>query len=161
VKKALALTKHANCFGCQLQLEIPIRDLMVVSSTWPMPSRDVIIGAYRDLYRAGLRAVQYSSPARYTIRDRLRRAFRECPIQDFEPQRITNTLEFLEGARKSNGLEHHVLRNLLMVWYYEPFQWMKRKDSRDTQDLVARVRAYDSFHHTLRMLNESMGLCLR
>jgi hypothetical protein len=38
---------------------------------------------------------------------------------------------------------------------------MKRKEARDTPDLVARIRAYDGFHHTIRMLNESMGLCLK
>jgi len=105
--------------------------------------------------------VQYSSPARYTIRDRLRRAFRECPVEDFEPQRVANTLEFLDGARKSNGLEHHVLRNLLMTWYWEPYQWANRRDYKDIPDVVARMRAYDGFHHTVRMLNETMGLCLR
>lgn len=126
-----------------------------------MHSRHVIRTAYRDLYKAGLRAVQYSSPARHTIRDRLRRAFRECPAEDFEPQRIANTLEFLEGARRSNGLEHQVLRNLLMVWYWEPFQWMNRKDYKDIPNLVGRMRAYDGFHHTIRMLNETMGMCLK
>lgn len=126
-----------------------------------MIPKDVVIATYRDLYRAGLRAVQYSSPARYTIRDRLRRAFRECPVEDFEPQRIANTLEFLEGARKTNGLEHHVLRNLLLVWYGEPYQWWNRVNHKDAPDLVARIRAYDAFHHALRMLNESMGLCLK
>ncbi|KIW01804.1 uncharacterized protein PV09_06660 [Verruconis gallopava] len=126
-----------------------------------MASKEAIIGAYRSLYRSGLRAVQYSAPARYTIRDRLRRAFRECPIEDFEPHRIANTLEFLDGARKSNGLEHKVLRSLLMTWYFEPYQWAKRGNARDKVDRVARMRAYDCFHHTLRMLNESMGLCLK
>lgn len=138
------------------------RHLTTIStSTSSMTSRVVLRNTYRDLYRAGLRAVQYSSPARYTIRDRLRRAFRECPIEDYAPQRIANTLQFLEGARQSNGLEHHILRNLLMVWYWEPYQWMNRKDYKDIPDLVARMRAYDGFHHTLRMLNESMELCLK
>lgn len=126
-----------------------------------MPAKHQIVSAYRDLYRAGLRAVQYSSPARYTIRDRLRRAFREAPIQDFEPPRIANTLEFLEGARTYTGLEHHVLRNLLLVWYYEPWQWQERRKAKDIPETVLRMRAYDGFHHTLKMLNESMGMCLR
>ena len=126
-----------------------------------MTSKHVVIAAYRNLYRAGLRAVHYSSPARYTIRDRLRRAFRECPMDEFEPARIANTLEFLEGARASNGLEHHVLRNMLLTWYWERYQWKNRTDMKDVPDMVGRMRAYDGFYHTLAMLNESMGLCLR
>jgi hypothetical protein len=126
-----------------------------------MPSKHELVSSYRNLYRAGLRAVQYSTPARYTLRDRIRRAYREGSAADYEPHRIANTLEFLEGARNSTGLEHHILRNLLMVWWWEPLQWSKRKDARDERDLVARLRAYEAFHHTLKMLNESMGMCLR
>jgi len=124
-------------------------------------SKQDIIKAYRNLYRAGLRAVQYSAPARYTLRDRLRRAFHASSSSDFDQQRILNTLEFLNGAAKTTGIEHHIVRNLLMVWWYEPFQWKIRHNSSDRTEVAFRSRAYDHFYHTLRMLNESMGMCIR
>ncbi|KAF2428967.1 DUF1763-domain-containing protein [Tothia fuscella] len=125
------------------------------------PVHNEIITAYRALYRTGLRAIQFSSPARYVLRDRLRRAFRVAPVTDFEPQRITNTLEFLNGAAQSTGMEHHILRNLLMVWYWEPESWAQRRKLKEREGVVLQMQAYDHFYHTLKMLNESMGLCLR
>lgn len=124
-------------------------------------SKQDIIRAYRNLYRAGLRAVQYSAPARYTLRDRLRRAFRASPASDFDQQRILNTLEFLNGATKTTGIEHHIVKSLLMVWWHEPFQWRARHNSSDKTEVAFRSRAYDHFYHTLRMLNESMEMCIR
>ena len=105
--------------------------------------------------------MQYSTPARYVVRDRLRLAFRLSPVSDFEPRRIANTLQFLDGAAKSTGLEHHVLRNLLMTWYWEPSQWKARSRDREKMDIVLKQQAFDGFYWTLRMLNESMGMCLR
>jgi hypothetical protein len=125
------------------------------------PTHSEIITAYRALYRTGLRAIQYSAPARFVLRDRLRRAFRESPITDFEPHRITNTLEFLNGAAQSTGLEHHVLRNVLHTWYWERNQWEMRVRDIKKEDVAFKMRAYDHFYHTIKMLNESMGLCLR
>jgi hypothetical protein len=125
------------------------------------PTHSELIVAYRALYRSGLHAVQYSTPARYVFRDRLRRAFRVSPITDFEPHRVANTLEFLKGAAQSTGLEHHVLRNLLHTWYWERNQWAMRARDIKTMDIALKMRAYDHFYHTVRMLNESMGLCLR
>jgi len=124
-------------------------------------SKQDIIKAYRNLYRAGLRAVQYSAPARYTLRDRLRRAFRASPASDFDQQRILNTLEFLDGATKTTGIEHHIVRGLLMVWWDEPYQWRARYRTFDKTEVAFRTQAYDCFYHTLRMLNESMGMCIR
>ncbi len=124
-------------------------------------SKQDIIKAYRNLYRTGLRAVQYSAPARYTLRDRLRRAFRASPASDFDQQRILNTLEFLDGAAKTTGIEHHIVRSLLMVWWHEPSQWMARYKTLDKSELTFKSRAYDHFYHTLRMLNESMRMCIR
>lgn len=125
-------------------------------------SRQEIVQAYRQLYRAGLRAVQYSTPARYTIRDRFRHAFRASPSTDFDRHRIDNTLEFLQGAIKYKGLEHRVLRSLLMVWYHETYQWKNRGYRvEDATHSALKMRSYDHFYHTLYMLNESMGLCIR
>jgi hypothetical protein len=82
-------------------------------------SNEAIIHAYRHLYRHSLRAVQFSKPARYTLRDRLRLAFRKGSTADFEPRRIANTLEFLHYATRENGLEHKIVKNLLFVWWIQ------------------------------------------
>ena len=78
-----------------------------------------VITAYRHLYQHGLRAVQYSAPARYTLRDRLRDAFRKREVSDFSTLRVANTIEFLKGATKEKGIEHKVIKTILFVWYYE------------------------------------------
>lgn len=82
-------------------------------------SNEAIIHAYRHLYRHGLRAVQFSKPARYTLRDRLRYAFRRAPAAEFEPQKVQHTLEFLQYATKERGLEHKIVKNLLFVWWIQ------------------------------------------
>ena len=80
-------------------------------------SRQEILHAYRRLYRHGLRAVQFSAPARYTLRDRLRLAFRKGSVSNFDPHKIQNTIEFLHYATKENGLEHKIVKNLLFIWW--------------------------------------------
>jgi len=81
-----------------------------------MPKNHEIVLAYRHLYKTLLRAVQYSKPARYAARDRLRQNFRAEPPNTFDADRIAKTLEFLDGAAKSKGLEHKIVKNLLHVW---------------------------------------------
>lgn len=77
--------------------------------------------SYRQLYRLSLRAIRYSTPARYTVRDVLRRSFREGSSADFNQPKIDNTVDFLKAAVKEAGLEHRVLKNLLMIWYFNRF----------------------------------------
>ena len=91
------------------------RDLLLFTT---MPN-EAIIHAYRHLYRHGLRAVQFSKPARYTLRDRLRFAFRGGVVTEFEPQKIQNTIEFLQYATRESGLEHKIVKNLLLVWWVQ------------------------------------------
>jgi len=93
-----------------------------------VPSRQQILHAYRHLYRHGLRAVQFSGPARYTLRDRLRRAFRVGKLEDFDQKRIDSTLEFLRGATMNRGLEHRILKNLLLTWFHEPHARSKQAE---------------------------------
>jgi hypothetical protein len=129
-----------------------------------MTERAIIIQAYRSLYRASLRAVQYAVPQRYIVRDRLRRAFREsCASSHFEPPRIQNTLRFLENAARDRGMEHRIVKTLCHVWWGQRQQWSERARRRRSAkgDVKAEVQAYDDFHWTLKMLNESMGLCIR
>ena len=81
-----------------------------------MPGPREVVTAYRNLYRHALRAVQYSKPARYTARKRLRDAFRNNAASNFDAQKIDRTLEFLDGAARVKGLEHKIIKNLLYVW---------------------------------------------
>jgi hypothetical protein len=87
-------------------------------------SREAVIHAYRHVLRHSLRAIQFSKPARYTLRDRLRLAFRKGSVTDLEPLKIKNTVEFLHYATRENGMEHRIVKNLLFVW------WMQAKGGR-------------------------------
>jgi hypothetical protein len=101
--------------------------LRCVSNSEPPPARrhlrimsnEAIIHAYRHLYRHSLRAIQFSKPARYTLRDRLRLAFRKGSAADYDQQKIQTTIEFLQYATKENGLEHKIVKNLLFVWWIQ------------------------------------------
>ncbi|KAH7088868.1 hypothetical protein FB567DRAFT_522512 [Paraphoma chrysanthemicola] len=125
-------------------------------------SREAIIHAYRHLYRHGMRAVQFSKPARYTLRDRMRLAFRKGDTTDFAPAKIENTVEFLQYATRQNGLEHKIVKNLLFVWWVQEKGGRARHTSKvpTREEVEIKTTAYDTFNHNIRMLNESMGLCL-
>lgn len=82
----------------------------------PASHAEVIL-AYRHLYKHLLRAVQYSKPARFVVQDRMRNAFRDAALENFDANRIGRTLQFLDGAAKSTGLEHKILKNLMFVWW--------------------------------------------
>jgi len=122
-----------------------------------MPTNHDIITAYRSLHRVSLRAVQFAKPARFILRDRLRNGFRKGAIEDFDAQKIARTLEFLDHARTTRGLEHKLLKNILLVWG-------KRKDAMyqtlPKHQAAIFTKRYDGFEETLRNLNESMRLCL-
>ncbi|CBX93867.1 hypothetical protein IAQ61_003744 [Plenodomus lingam] len=125
-------------------------------------SNTAVIHAYRNLYRQSLRAIRFSKPARYTLRDRIRLAFRKGSAEDFEPHKVQNTLEFLQYATKQNGLEHKILKNLLFVWWVQDSGGRSRSRQRNAsqEELAIKTTAYDTFNHNVRMLNESMDLCL-
>lgn len=85
-------------------------------------NHQAIIHAYRHLYRQGLKAVSYSVPARHVLLGRLRSSFRSSPAEDFDSQRVTNTLHFLKRAAEITGIEQKIVKNLMMVRYWElPF----------------------------------------
>ncbi len=88
----------------------------MASSTSPNLST---IHAYRHLYRALLQAVQYSSPARFVARNQLRDAFRRGDPLQFNQQRLSRTVQFLQGAARERGLEHRILKNLLQTAYWK------------------------------------------
>lgn len=155
-----------------------------------LPTPRDIRTAYRHLFQLGLRAVHYAKPARYTIATRLRVAFRLSPAKDWDPKRIHNTCQFLYNARDNETLEHRVLRCLLYTWYHDLghgslIGGTTGKDVRLLAGLERRRRLtkrrwdtarvsrmkdderriwdgrMDHFRFLVRMLNESMGLCLR
>jgi hypothetical protein len=128
-------------------------------------SKQVLIQAYRDLYRHGLYACKHSVPARYHVRDILRGAFRDNVTTNFDPQRVQNTLRFLEQARLHRGIEHKITKNLLMIrwWRTRPAAKTGAKHHIGKQTPEARALRRDVYQHfdaTLAMLNESQQLCL-
>ena len=98
--------------------------------------RQLIVGAYRSLYRAGLHAVQYSKPARYVLKRTLDNEFRNNSASKFNKHRVGNTLMFLENAAKTRGVEHRILKNLIHV------RWLEH-----TKDKTPH-RGYESFLFT-------------
>jgi hypothetical protein len=127
------------------------------------PTHAELLSAYRHLYRSGLRAVQYSSPARYNIRDKLRKSFRTESPENFNPDRIGNTIRFLETAAERRGLEHKIVKNLCLVEYY----WGAENRNAEYR---AGLRVFgadvvkplgDGFRECVGLLNQSEGLELR
>jgi hypothetical protein len=78
-----------------------------------------VVHAYRHLYRQGLKAIQYSTPGRHMLLKSLRSAYRSSPAESFDAVRINNTIQFLERATEVAGMEHKILKNLLMTRYWE------------------------------------------
>jgi hypothetical protein len=128
-------------------------------------ARESILKAYRDLYRAGLRTVRYSNPARFQLRDILRDAFRTSSPAEFIPHRIRNTILFLENASNYNGFEHRIVKNLLKLQYWKKRRLDKRlKASIAGSNSPAAIESRKQIRHqtkaSLIMLNESLGTCL-
>jgi hypothetical protein len=80
-------------------------------------TRGILIG-YRRLYRYGLRAVHYSKPARFVLRDVLRRAFRTESALVYDEVKVQNTLQFFDLAAREQAIEHRILKNILHVRYW-------------------------------------------
>ena len=90
-----------------------------------MMEQRAVIHAYRHLYRQGLKLINYSAPSRHVLLRTLRSAFRSSPARDFDPKKVANTLRFLQRASDVAGLEHKIVKNLLMVRYWEQPQVKK------------------------------------
>jgi hypothetical protein len=118
--------------------------------------------AYRNLYRAALRATLYSSPARFIIRDRLRSAFRAPPNKQpypFDPSRISRTLLFLRSAAESPNLERRVVRNLVRVWgERERLVGQQRRTRLLKDNVMFQEKAWDGFEESVRGLERSLGV---
>lgn len=83
------------------------------------PADRAVIHAYRHLFRQGLKACHYATPARYMLLQSLRKAYRSSPVEAFDATKIKNTLGFLERATEVAGMEHKIFKNLLMSRYWE------------------------------------------
>ncbi|KAI0541648.1 DUF1763-domain-containing protein [Xylaria digitata] len=127
-----------------------------------------VIHAYRHLYRGLLHAIQFSSPSRYTARNQLRRAFREKGAE-YDHRSIARTIRFLDAATRERGLEHRVLKNLLMIaWHRDQGSpWKAAQPEREAEgkkrelEKYMQATVYNHYDMTIAMLNKSMGLCLR
>lgn len=93
-----------------------------------MACQKEIIVAYRHLYRQCLKVVSYSAPSRHVLLRILQLSFRSGSGPDFDPQKIANTLLFLRRASTSTGLEHKIVKNIVMLRYWE--QPRVKKDTR-------------------------------
>ncbi|KAK0335676.1 hypothetical protein LTR02_007103 [Friedmanniomyces endolithicus] len=122
------------------------------------PPPQAILHAYRHLLHAALRACRHAKPARFTVRDRLRRAFRTSQPEEYDAGRVERTLEFLGSAAEFKGVEYRLSKNLAHVW------WERERLGRMTvrPDIFPlRRRAYEEFDRTVERLNESMGMCIK
>ena len=117
---ARGLAEAKNCYSI-LGTSKTITNFHRTIQPWSMASSPqlTVATAYRELYRAGLRAIQYSTPARYTLRSTIRRAFRNGAPADLDPTKVRRTVLFLQNAAKSRGTEHRVTRNLMIYRWYE------------------------------------------
>ncbi|OAG37004.1 hypothetical protein AYO21_08755 [Fonsecaea monophora] len=127
----------------------------------PIP-KQTILHAYRHLYRTSLRAVKHARPARYEIRDILRASFRTSSPANFNLRRVQNTLKFLENARKYNGFEHRILKNLLHLqfWKIKGLDKQLIKNANTAEAVESRRQIWHQYRATLTMLNESLDTCL-
>ncbi|KAL5363063.1 hypothetical protein BJX96DRAFT_155112 [Aspergillus floccosus] len=137
-----------------------------VTAQLSLADKQAVIRAYRHLYRAGLKVINYSSPSRHVLLRTLRSSFQDSSSRDFNPRKIANTLQFLHRAADVAGMEHKIVKNLMMVRYWE--QPHLRKDLRILKGIGVNQRqsslrkdANEQFNLTLMLLNESLGTCLR
>lgn len=80
-------------------------------------SNATIVHAYRHTFKALLRAVQYAKPARFVARDRIRSAFRGARQEDYDAVKLARTIELLDHAARTRGLEHKIVKNLMHAWW--------------------------------------------
>ena len=126
----------------------------------PLPPPTSKTHAYRHLYRSALAATLHSSPARYTIRNHIRAAFRNPrPQQPFDPERIARTLLFLRAAASWPGLERKVFGNIVRVYGERERSLVLQKRAAVLKDNVAfQEKAWDGFEESLRGLERSLGV---
>ncbi|KAI9888290.1 MAG: hypothetical protein M1814_000762 [Vezdaea aestivalis] len=131
--------------------------------TEPVGRYQIILHAYRHLFKLSRRATRGSRRAQYVARDLLRESFRKGQPKDWDEAKIWNTLIFLREAAKETGLEHRIFKNLLSVRYSEAVDYHDyKKPLGRANELIDTLNEnkYNSYNMTIKMLNETMGLCL-
>ena len=125
-------------------------------------TRKEIVRSYRTIYRHALHAVQFSTPSRYTVKTILENAYRTRGPSEFNNDKINNTIMFLQGAASEKGMEHRILKSLLHTWWWENESKTQANQSHKFEQKRNELSqsAIDHFEITLKMLNESMGMCL-
>lgn len=89
------------------------------------PSSLAIRHAYRHLFRQALKAINYATPQRHVLKKTIRSSFRSLPAEEFSPRKIENTMRFLERATDVVGGEHKIVKNLMLVRFWEQPQMKK------------------------------------
>lgn len=113
---------------------------MSASHIRPLVNQQEVAHAYRHIYRQGLKAIGYATPSRHVLRTTLRTSFRASPSAEFNPSRIANTVRFLERATDMTGLEHKILKNLLLSRYWELPQIAKESRMSVTPSHLASIK---------------------
>lgn len=109
-------TDHSLCFKIQQPASYNLQGNPILNVS--AMSTEEIIHAYRHLYRAALQAVCHSKPASFVVRDQLRRAFRRKEGATFDGKAIRRTVWFLRNAARQRGMEHQIVRNLLLTQFW-------------------------------------------
>src|SRR5438552_10040704 len=118
---------------------------------------------YRRLWRTGHYAVQNRPPAKYAIRETLRRAFRtgnQLPT----PIEIDNTEQFLRTAGRRRGLENNIVKSLCQVHYSRsrrnmfPTFGIKLIAFRDKHEFESLKDFYLGYERCVDSLNKTAGL---
>lgn len=112
----------------------------------PAPTREQhLIQAYRHLYRRSLQAVAHSQPASTLARNLLRAAFRDKDGGTFDQEACKRTSWFLHNAARESGVEHRIVKNLLMCKFWKDYQayvqrptWPQIVDMNNSQGRHAR-----------------------
>lgn len=111
---------------------------------------------YRLLFRTGMTAVRWASPARFALRDKLRRQFRSLPRHLCTHGAVGPTLAFLHRAAAVQGTEHRLLKNLCYIEWSRQHELRALLRSRSVDD----VDPYAGYDAAIRALNEKHGLLL-
>lgn len=142
----------------------PINNTPPVNPTVQCPAaqraatyRAIHLGWYRRMLRYCREAVLYSQPASTVARDMLRAAFRDKNNNNknanaeadaaatFDAKRLSRTGYFLYKAGAEAGLEHRIVKNLLLCKYWKDhnaylarLSWAQLADSNNAQNKAAR-----------------------
>ncbi|KAJ1985407.1 hypothetical protein H4R34_000061 [Dimargaris verticillata] len=122
---------------------------------------------YRQLLRAGSRALRPERRLFLAYRDQLRQAFADpVPLETLADalHRGQTTLQFIQLAETPNSLEHKTFHNLCYMRL--EIQRFERRRSRSNNikratERAQLVEAYDEYHRVLQRMNQTLGTAFR